>query len=65
MCCKLKYNSKSDALFAISKQTGTKNFRAYYCNTCKSWHVTSQPKDIIHRNPYGIKDPKKKIRRFK
>ena len=65
MCCKLKYNSKSDALFAISKQTGTKNFRAYYCKYCSAWHCTSNPQDAVHRNPYSIKDPKKEIRKLK
>lgn len=51
MCNKRKYKDKISAMFALSqcrrytKVTEKLESRVYYCERCKSWHLTSQKYD--------------------
>lgn len=38
----------------IKKQTGRAPIRAYYCEKCGGWHVTSQPKKWFTKPDYSI-----------
>lgn len=44
-CEKVSYKTQTAALLTAARQAGRHNtnyLRAYYCKTCKAWHLTSK-----------------------
>ena len=63
-CNKIRYPTKKDATSTIKyiKQNANRKkipVRSYFCEECKTWHMTSQPTNNIVRYEFHLPEDKK------
>ena len=68
-CNKVAYSSQKEAVSSIHYIKNTQNHkkipkRAYYCNLCEGWHMTSLDKENKVRYEFDIKKDRKIIEKI-